>query len=101
MSTTRPNWPGADSVKNPNWNYLKNIDIYIYIFFTLILSACLCKIPKRRYVALSDPGSMKFSHIIEKSPRDWEATVRQNVALTVFHTQNICHHAWKTLRTKL
>ena len=53
------------------------------------------------YVALSDPGSMKFSHNIEHSPRDWETTVCQNVSLTVFHTQNICHHAWKTHRTKL
>ena len=25
--------------------------------------------------------------------------MRQNVVLTVFHTQNTCHHAWKTLRT--
>ena len=53
------------------------------------------------YVALSDPGSMIFSHIIEQSPRDWEITVCQNVALIVFHTQNICHYAWKTLRTTL
>ena len=22
--------------------------------------------------------------------------MRQNVILTIFHTQNICHHAWKT-----
>ena len=53
------------------------------------------------YVALSDPGSMKFCHIIEQSPCDWESTVCQNVALTVFHTQNISHHAWKTLRITL
>ena len=30
-------------------------------------------------VALSDPGSMKFSHIIEQSPRDWETTLCQNI----------------------
>ena len=26
---------------------------------------------------------------------------RRNVSLTIFHTQNICHHAWKTVRTTL
>ena len=40
-------------------------------------------------------------HIIEQSPRNWEPTVCQNVALTVFPTQNICHLVWKTLRTTL
>ena len=53
------------------------------------------------YVALSDPGSMKFSHVLEQSPRDWETTMRQKVVLTIFHTQNICHHVWKTVRTTL
>ena len=53
------------------------------------------------YVALSDPGSMKFFHIIEQFPGYWETTVCQNEILTVFHTQNICHHVWKTLRTIL
>ena len=53
------------------------------------------------YVALSYHGSMKFCHIREQSPCNWETNVCQNVALTVFHTQNICHHAWKTLRIPL
>ena len=53
------------------------------------------------YVSLSDPESMKCSHILEQSPWDSETTIRPNVVLTVFPTQNICHHAWKTLRTKL
>ena len=53
------------------------------------------------YVALSDPGSMKCSYFLEQSPRDWEKTLRQNVVLTILHTQNICHRAWKTLRTTL
>ena len=44
---------------------------------------------------------MKLSDILEQSPQDWETTTNQNVVLTVFHTQNICHHAWKTLRTTL
>ena len=44
---------------------------------------------------------MTFSHIIEQSLCYWETTVCQNVALTVIHTQNICHHAWKALRTIL
>ena len=39
-----------------------------------------------------------FSHFRTVS-RDWEATMRQNVVLPVFHTQNMCHNAWKTLRT--
>ena len=68
-----------------SWKKKKNTDIY-FIF------------PD---VALSDPGSIKFSHIIEKCPRNWEITVYHNVALTVFHTQNSCHHAWKTLRIPL
>ena len=44
---------------------------------------------------------MQFSHIIEQSPRNWEATMRQNVVLTIFHTQNIYHHVWKTVKTTL
>ena len=53
------------------------------------------------YVALSNPGSMKCSYILEQSPRDWETTLRQNLVLTIFHTQNICHLAWKTVRITL
>ena len=52
-------------------------------------------------VALSDPESMKLSHIIVQSPCDWETTLHQNVVVTIFHTQNICHHAWKTVKTTL
>ena len=44
---------------------------------------------------------MKFSHVLEQSPRDWETTMHQNVVLAFFHTQNICHRAWKILRTTL
>ena len=44
---------------------------------------------------------MTFSHILEQSPRDWETTMHQNLVLTIFHTQNIHHHAWKTVRTTL
>ena len=39
---------------------------------------------------------MKFSHILEQSPRDWETTLCQNVALTVFHIQ-----IYVTMRGKL
>ena len=53
------------------------------------------------YVALSDSVSMQFSHIIEHSHRDWEATMLPNVFLNIFHTQNISHHVWKTVRTTL
>ena len=58
-------------------------------------------IKAKEYVALSDPGSMTFSHILDSSPRDWETTMCQNVVLTIFHTQNIRHHVWKTVRTTL
>ena len=44
---------------------------------------------------------MTFSHILEQSPRHWETTIRQNVVLTILHTQNIYHHVWKTVRTTL
>ena len=44
---------------------------------------------------------MQFSYIIEQSPRDWETTMRQNLVLKIFHTQNIYHHVWKTVRTTL
>ena len=44
---------------------------------------------------------MQFSDIIEQSPPDWETTMCRNVVLTIFHTQNIYHHAWKTVRTTL
>ena len=53
------------------------------------------------YVVLSDPGCIKFSHILEQCPRDWETTMRPNVVLTIFHTQSICHGAWKIVRTTL
>ena len=44
---------------------------------------------------------MIFSHISEQCPHNWETTMRPNVVLTIFHTQNICHLAWKTVRTTL
>ena len=44
---------------------------------------------------------MKFSYILEKSPCDWKTTVYWNVVLAIFQTQNIRHHAWKTVRTTL
>ena len=44
---------------------------------------------------------MQFSHIIEEPPRNWETTMHQNVVLTIFHTQNIHHYVWKTVRTTL
>ena len=50
-------------------------------------------------VVLSDPGSKHFSHIMEHSPRHWETTMQQNVVLTIFHTENIHHNVWKTVRT--
>ena len=53
------------------------------------------------YVSLWDPESMKFSHVLERSPWDWEATMHHNVVLAFFHTQNLCHGAWKILRTTL
>ena len=39
-----------------------------------------------------------FSQCRTVSPR-WETTMYQNVVLTNFHIQNICHHTWKTVRS--
>ena len=47
------------------------------------------KLPWNTFVALSDPWSMKFSHILDQSPHNRETTMRQNINLTMFHTQNI------------
>ena len=76
-------------------NVPANQTFFIYVY--------LCKNTEKKHVkvALSDSGSMKFSHFIEHSPCDWETTMRQNVVLTIFYTQNIHHHAWKTARTTL
>ena len=39
------------------------------------------------YVVPWDPWFMKFSPILEQSPRDWERSLHQNVGLTIFHTK--------------
>ena len=44
---------------------------------------------------------MKSSNILEHSPPGWETTMHQNLVLTTFQTQNMCHHVWKTVRIKL
>ena len=44
---------------------------------------------------------MKSSYILEPSPPGWETTMLQNLVLTTFQAQNICHHVWKTVRIKL
>ena len=41
--------------------------------------------------------SVKFFHILKQSPCNWETTMHQNVFPTIFHTQSIRHHAWKTV----
>ena len=51
------------------------------------------------YVELSDPGYMKFVYILEQSLRNLKTTMHQNVVPTIFHTQNIRHPAWKTVRS--
>ena len=53
------------------------------------------------YVELSDPGYMKFVYILEQSLRNLKTTMHQNVVPKIVHTQDICHHAWKTVRTTL
>ena len=73
----------------------------ILTFHDCVKKKLMCKTLLGEYVALSDPGSIKCSYILEQSPRDWEKTMRQNVVLTFFHKQNICHCAWKTLTTTL
>ena len=44
---------------------------------------------------------MKFVYVLGQSPRDWKTTMTQNAVPTIFHTQNICHHAWKIVKTTL
>ena len=51
-----------------------------------------------KHVVLSDPGSL---NVLGQSPRDWKKPMHQNAVLTIFHTQNICHHVWKIVRTTL
>ena len=53
------------------------------------------------YVAISDPSTMKFVYLLGQSPRNWKTTMHQNEVLTIFHTQNIGHHAWKIVRITL
>ena len=54
-----------------------------------------------KYVALLDPGTMKFVYVLGQSPRNWKTTMHQNAVLTIFHTQNICHHVCKIFKTRL
>ena len=49
-----------------------------------------------RYVVLCDPGYIKFSHILEQFPRDWETTMHRNVVLTIS-----THKIYVTMRGKL
>ena len=50
---------------------------------------------------LSDPGSMKFVYMLGHCPHDWRTMWNRNIVPTIFHTQNICHNALKTVRTTL
>ena len=67
---------------------------------TTCIRSCIAQviINPMQYVALSAPRSMKSSHILEQSLLNWETFMRQNVVLTILHTQNIYHHVWKTVR---
>ena len=44
---------------------------------------------------------MKFAYILGQSARNLKTTMRQNAIPTIFHAQNIYHHAWKIVRTTL
>ena len=44
---------------------------------------------------------MKCSYILQLSLRDRKTTMHQNVVPKMFHTQNLRHHQWKTVRTTL
>ena len=39
-----------------------------------------------------------LSYILGQSPQDLSKITHENVAMICFHTQHICHHAWKTVR---
>ena len=73
------------------WYWYFNQSIVYLFLVTLVLNK----------ETLSDPASMQFSHNIEQFPHDGETTMRQNIVLTIFNTQNIYHHVWKTFRTTL
>ena len=49
-------------------------------------------------VALSDPGSIQFSYIMEQSPRNWKKTMRQSEVLIIVHAHNIDHYVLKLLK---
>ena len=59
------------------------------------------KLLKKALIALSNPGSMTFVYVLGQSPSDWKTTTNQNAVPTIFHTQQICHHVWKIVRTTL
>ena len=46
-------------------------------------------------------GPCNFTRIIEQFTRHWETTMRQNVVLTIFHTQNMYEHVWNAVGTTL
>ena len=61
----------------------------------------LCHIKPYQWSIPEGSYGTNYTKFLERSPRDWETTMQQNVVLAFFHTQNICHGAWKILRTTL
>ena len=44
---------------------------------------------------------MKFVYVLGQSPHNLNTTIDGNAGPTIFHTQNVRCHVWKTIRTTL
>ena len=77
------------------------IDIFIFLYWGAVGAA-----PKHwcdfliHEVTILDCGYINFLFILGQSPCNWRTMMPGNVVLTIFHTQQICDHAWKTVRFK-
>ena len=51
------------------------------------------------YVALSDPGFMKFQQRLGPFQMDWRTTMHANGLLTIFQEFLYLYYSWKIIRT--
>ena len=67
------------------WDLLQQAILTIFLWKNYIfqINSKIPDIIDYTYVALSDPGSIKFSHIIEQSPCNWETTMHRYVVLSI------------------
>ena len=75
------------------------ISIFIFLYWGAVGAA-----PKHWFdfwiheVTLLDCGYINFLFVLGQSPCNWRTMMPGNVVLTTFHTQQMCDHAWKTVR---